>query len=122
MEMAAARAPVSEREEVGLLLAADLFRQATPGLEHTARQVAPRPRKEAGDRVERGLVLADASARDGAEEADGVRVARVVEDLLGGAFLDQATRVEHADSLAHLRDDGEVVTDEEDARPEFLPE
>ena len=45
-----------------------------------------------------------------------------LEDLLGGPLLDEAARVEHADSLAHLRDDGEVVADEEDARPELLPE
>ncbi len=37
-----------------------------------------------------------------------------------GALLDEAAGVEDADALAHLRDDREVVADEEDARPELL--
>ena len=78
------------------------------------------PGEEARDRVQRGLVLPQAAARDAAEKADGVGVPRVAEDLLGGPLFDEPAGIEHADALAHLRDDREVVADEEDARPELL--
>jgi hypothetical protein len=47
-------------------------------------------------------------------------LARPQEDLVRGAFLHEPARVEDADALAHLRDDGQVVADEEDARSELL--
>ena len=78
------------------------------------------PGEEPRDRVQRGLVLPQAAARDAAEKADRVGVPRVAEDLLGGPLFDEPAGIEHADALAHLRDDREVVADEQDARPELL--
>ena len=49
-------------------------------------------RQEAGDRVELAAVLAEPAARDAAEQADGVGVPRVLEDLLGRPFLDELAR------------------------------
>jgi hypothetical protein len=120
VEVTAACAAVAERIEVGLLLTADLFGETATRLEDAAGQVGAEAGEEPGNRVQRRLVLAHAAARDAAEEADGVRVPRVAEDLLCDALLDEAAGVEDAYALAHLRDDGEVVTDEKHARAELL--
>ena len=69
--------------------------------------------EEARNRVQPAVVLANASTRDAAQQADGVRMARVLEDRLDRALLDESPGVEHADAVAHLRDDAEVVADEE---------
>jgi hypothetical protein len=45
-------------------------------------------------------------------------MARVLEDGLDGPFLDEASAVQHADPVAHLRDHTEVVADEEHRRAE----
>ena len=120
VEVAAARAPVAEREEIRFLLAADLLGESAARFEDAARQAGTEPGEEPRDRVQRGLVLPQAAARDAAEKADRVGVPRVTEDLLGGPLFDEPAGIEHADALAHLRDDREVVADEEDARPELL--
>ncbi len=62
------------------------------------------------------MILAHAAARDAAKEPDRVRMARVLEHRLDRAFLDEASGVEHSDARAHLRDDPEVVADEEHGR------
>jgi hypothetical protein len=41
-------------------------------------------------------------------------MARIVEDLPGAPLLHKRACIEHANPVAHARDDGEVVTDEED--------
>ena len=81
--------------------------------------VGAEARQEARDRVEPAVVLADAAARDAAQEADRVRVARILEHRLDRAFLDEPAGVEHADAVAHLRDHAEVVADEEHGRVEL---
>jgi len=43
----------------------------------------------------------------------------ILEDDFDRPFLDDPARVEDADAIAHLRDDGEVVADEEDCRLEL---
>ena len=67
----------------------------------------------ARDRVQSAVILAHAAARDAAQQADGVRMPRIVQDLLGRAFLDHLARVEHPDPRAHLADHAEVVADEQ---------
>ena len=47
-------------------------------------------------------------------------MARVGQQLPRGAFLHHASRVKHADPIAHPGDDTEVVADEEHARAEGL--
>ena len=76
-------------------------------------------REEAGDRVEPAVILAHAAARDAAQQADRVRVTRVLEHVLDRALLDEPPGVEHADAIAHLRDHAEVVADEEHRRVEL---
>ena len=77
------------------------------------------PRQEARDRVEMALVLARPAARHATQQCDGVRMPRVAEHRLDRALLHQAAGIEHADALAHLRHDGEVVGDEEHRRAEL---
>ena len=59
------------------------------------------------------MILAHAAAWNATEESDRVRVPRILQHVLDGSFLDESARVEHADAIAHLRDDAEVVADEE---------
>ena len=103
-----------------LVRAADLLRERAAVDVDAGGQVDADRRQEAGDRVELAAVLAHATARNAAQQADGVRVAGVLEDLLGGAFLDELPRVEDADALAGLADDPEVVADEEHCSGEPL--
>ena len=105
--------PRSTIEERRLLLVAAVVGERAAVGEHAARELDAERRQEAGDRVEPAVVLAHASARDAAQEADRVRVARVAEHRVDRAFLDQPTCIEHADAVAHLRDHAEVVADEE---------
>ena len=113
VEVAAADPVVRELVQRRLLFAADLLGERAAVGEHAARRLGAEHRQEARDRVEASVVLAHAASRDGAHEADGVRVARVVEHQLHRPLLDETARVEDADALAHLRDHAEVVADEE---------
>ena len=106
-----------ERRLVG---AADLLDEAAAVGEDAARQVGAQLRQVAGDRVESVAVLAQPASRDAAQQPDGVRVARLGEDRLRLALLDEPAGVEDADALAHLPDHREVVADEEDAGAELL--
>ena len=109
-----ARVAVAERLERRLLGGAALVRERAAVDEDASGELGAELRQEAGDRVEPAVVLADAAARDAAEQADGVRVPRVLEDRLDGTLLDEPAGVEDADAVAHLRDRAEVVADEED--------
>ncbi len=70
--------------------------------EDAAGKLSAEGRQEAGNRVEPAVVLADASTRDAAQQADRVRMARVLEDRLDRAFLDEAPGVEHAHAVEHI--------------------
>ena len=99
-----------ERRLVG---GAALVRERAAVDEHAPGELDAELRQEAGDRVEPAVVLADAAARDAAEQTDGVGVPRVLEHRLDGTLLDEPAGVEDADAVAHLRDRAEVVADEE---------
>ncbi len=88
--------------------------------EDARREVCPNGRQEARDRVELAPVFPEPTARDAPEQADGVGVPRIMEDLLGRPLLDEFPRVENADVRARLPDQPEVVADEEHGRPMFL--
>ena len=53
-------------------------------------------------------------ARQRSQEAERVRVLRMLEDGRGVAFLDDLARVHHPDAIAHRPDDAQVVGDQED--------
>src|SRR5699024_2473339 len=59
-------------------------------------------------------------ARDGPQQLPGELVLRIVEDLLGEAQLHLAALAHHADRVADLPDDGEVVGDEQVCQAQFL--
>ena len=65
------------------------------------------------------MVLPHAAARYAAEQRDGVRVARILEDRLDGSLFDEAPGVENPHPGAHLGDHAEVVADEEHGRVEL---
>src|SRR5262245_25136217 len=59
-------------------------------------------------------------ARDRLEQAPGVTVSGVGEDLLSRSTLDNPAGVHDEDPFAELADDGEVVTDEQNRQPKLL--
>ena len=59
-------------------------------------------------------------ARNRPEQPDRVRVLRVREQLLDGRLLDLAARVHDDDAVGDVRDDAEVVRDQDDRGPETL--
>ncbi len=66
------------------------------------------------------MVLALPAPGDAAKQAHRVGVPGRAEDLIGGALLDQFAGVKHADPVAHLCHDGQVVADEQHRRGQFL--
>ena len=65
---------------------------------------APTLGRKPGIVSSRPVILAHAAARNAAQEADGVRVPRVLRaPCSAGALLDERAGVEHADAVAHLR-------------------
>ena len=73
----------------------------------------------AGDGLEAGFPR-EVEAGDAVEEAFGVEVGGVVEDVVDGAALDDAAGVHDGDFIAGFGNDAEVVGDEDDAHVQFL--
>src|SRR5439155_23436385 len=63
--------------------------------------------------VDRGEPVAPRECRQTAQESDRVRMLGTVEDVPGGTGLDDAPGVHDRDAIAELRDDAEVVRDED---------
>ena len=70
-----------------------------------------RQRQLAADRHQRARGLVGAGQRDRGEQAARVGMAHLVEHLLDRADLDRLARVHHADPIAGLEDQAEVVRD-----------
>ena len=85
----AARRAVAEVEGRRLLAAAAVVGERAAIGEDAAGKVGARRRREAGNGVEAAVVLPLPASRNAAEQSDGVRVARVVEQRPRRAFLDQ---------------------------------
>ena len=73
--------------------------------EDARRQVRPDLGQVAGDRRQRSLRLADAVARQRAQQAERVRVLRALEDGRRVALLDDLAGVHHPDPVAQRPDD-----------------
>ena len=67
-----------------------------------------------GDGLQGGVRLVHAEARHAAQQAHGVGVTRVREDVARRPFLDDASGVQHADALAQPGHQAQVVRDEQD--------
>src|SRR5258706_4030335 len=100
---------------------AALFGERAPLGEDTASRVLAGSGQETGDRIEAAMVLALAGLRYAPEQADRVRVARLLEDLPGRALLHQLAGVHHAKPVTHLGDHREVVADEQYGGVELPP-
>src|SRR4029450_11900451 len=82
-----------------------------------AEVAALRPRRERRRRAGDGgepLGAWTVDARDRPEQAPGVRVLGVVEDLVEGALLHDSPGVHHGDAVRDVGDHAEVVRDEDD--------
>src|SRR6266699_3180227 len=91
---------------------ADVFRILAPGMKPAARRGRQQARRAARDRLE--AVLRPRDARERTEQALRVRMQDALEDVLRGAFLDNLARVHDRDPVGDLRDDGDVVGDDDD--------
>ena len=67
-----------------------------------------------------GRVLARVRDRHRGEQRDGVRVDRVLVDLVRGPDLDDLAQVHHRDPVGDVADDAEVVGDEHVGEPELV--
>src|SRR5213594_4310023 len=101
-----------------VLLAADLLREPTPRMEAAARRRVAEVRRAPGDRPEALPVPLDAGERG--HEPEGVRVRGPVEHLHDVPVLEELPAVHDPDLLGDLRDDGDVVGDD-DHRDVHLP-
>ena len=102
-----------------LLAEATIVCQGAAIGEHAAFEPRAETRQEPRDRVEPAVVLPDAAAGYAAQQADRVRMARILQHGADGALLHQAAGVEDAHAVAHLRDHTEVVADEQHRRMEL---
>src|SRR5438876_477558 len=116
---AAALVALAGEDQGRLFRAATFVRVSAPVGEDAARDLGSESREKARDCVEPAVVLPHAAARYAAEQRDGVRVARILEDRLDGPLFDEAPRVEDPHPGAHLGDHAEVVADEEHGRVEL---
>src|SRR5207247_10196936 len=110
----------------------DRCRRATRAIDVNAaggKAAAGWPRERrlelAGDRHQGGVTLVAPEDRQAVEEAPGIWMSSIGEDLADGSFLDELAAVHHPDPVADANDRPEVVTDEEDGRetpPPKLPD
>ena len=91
---------------------AELLAQPAAGVEAAAGRRRGR-RGHVALQDEALLATARVGVGDRRQEGDRVRVARVAVELLDRALLDELAEVHHADPVAEVLDDREVVADEE---------
>src|SRR3989442_2000998 len=115
-----AEGPVARRDlhHRGVLGAADLLRDPAPRVEPAARGRVREGRRAPRDRAEALPVPLD--ARERGHQPDRVRVRGTVEHLADVPVLEQLASVHDPDLLRDLRDDGDVVRDD-DHRDVQLP-
>src|SRR5262245_4722770 len=107
----AAHTAVAVEALLGRLLgAAALDRSRAAGMEGASGREGREIRRVARNTVER---LADAELRDRVEERLRVGMPGAVEETAHRLHLHDLARVHHADPVAHLGDDAEVVRDED---------
>ena len=66
-----------------------------------------------------GTSFLTCEARSGAQQSFGVRMARVAQHFGRRAFLNDAARVHHGNAIRDLRDDSEIVRDEQKRETQF---
>ena len=101
-----------------MLLDADLHGRVTAGRESAALGHVQQVDGGSADRLQ--ALAAAVRRRDRAEQALGVLVTGIVEDLVGRALFADGTRVHDDDLVAELGDDTQVVGDHDDRHAHFL--
>ena len=102
----------------GNVVQAHLHRLVAAGAEGAAGGHVQKVDGVAGDGHQ--TLLHPLGAGDGAQQALGVLVAGVVEDLVGGAALAHTAAVHHDDLIAHGGDDAQVVGDHDDGHAQLF--
>jgi hypothetical protein len=74
---------------------------------------------ESGDRAGNGHELSGFETRRSAQQAFGIRMPRMLQHFADGTFFDDAAGVHDGDAIGNLRDDAEIVGDEEQRKLEF---
>src|SRR5579859_1015742 len=111
--------PRHNRFEARVFGQAALDRIRAAGLEWAAGRRVDQIRRQAFDRDE--LFLARLiQPGDGLQQTQRVRVARVVEDLVGGAGFDDVAGIHDVDAIGDARDNTQVVGDHDDRHAQLL--
>jgi len=90
------------------------------GMERAAGRRRIRLRHGAADGVEARVAITRSQPRDGTQKRLGVWVQRMVEQRVHVGLFNDASQVHHEDTLRHLRDEAQVVGDEENRHAEFV--
>ena len=69
--------------------------------------------EKARDGLQLSITLAPAKRRQAAQQGDGIRMPRIAEDLTRWPFFHQGPGIKHADAVAQIGDNTEVVTDKQ---------
>src|SRR5262245_65157363 len=106
--------PIAELlRQLGVLDPAAIERLRAPRSEAAALRPVDQRRWLAGDRRQAAR-LWPVESSDRPQQPPGVRMLRVVKDLLFVAFLDNSAGVHDEDAVGDVCDDAEVVRDQDD--------
>ena len=104
---------LSNRDHLWLRGATLVFDQRAAVCKHTAIKVSAKCRRRAGDCVEAVGVFVQSATWDATQQTNRVWVTRIREDIFSGTLLYKCAGVQHANSVAHVANNAEVVTDKE---------
>src|SRR5205823_13126011 len=91
---------------------ADLLSILAPGMEPTTGGGRQKAWRASRNRFETAALTLD--ARERSKETLGVRVESTTEDVVPGTLLDDLPGIHDRNPIRHLRDDGDIVGDDDD--------
>ena len=89
-------------------------------MKNAGGQLGADQRQRTRNRVEAALRLAGTTTREGAQQADGVRMLRLVEHLGGQSLLDDLAGIHDTDAVADASHNAEVMRNQEHCRTRLL--
>src|SRR5205823_6502326 len=99
---------------------ADLLSILAPGMEPTTGGGRQKAWRASRNRFETAALTLD--ARERSKETLGVRVESTTEDVVPGTLLDDLPGIHDRNPIRHLRDDGDIVGDDDDRHMKALLE